>query len=164
MFDAPPPARLYFDAVLTPHRSLSAAGFRVLMACLCGVSATAGTAFLMAGAWPVFGFFGFDVLLVYVAFRLSYRAARLRETVRLDDRELVVRRLAPDGGAREWRFQAYWLRVQFDHHPARHDSALTLTSHGRSLVIGAFLAPHERKSLAQSLRQALERQRAFAAP
>ena len=32
--------------------------------------------FLLAGAWPVFGFFGLDVLLVYWAFRLNYRRAR----------------------------------------------------------------------------------------
>ena len=31
--------------------------------------------FLLLGAWPVFGFFGLDVLLLYLAFRANYRAA-----------------------------------------------------------------------------------------
>ena len=41
-------------------------------------------AVLLTGAWPVMGFFGLDVLLVYVAFKLNYRSGRLYETVELD--------------------------------------------------------------------------------
>ena len=63
-----------FSAVLTPHRSLSATGFVIVMALVGGVSFAAGIAFLLMGAWPVFGFFGLDVLLIYLAFRANYRA------------------------------------------------------------------------------------------
>src|SRR5882724_5138615 len=66
-FHAPEPA--LFSAVVTPHRSLSRAGFLIVMAALGGISFVAGTAFLLLGAWPVFGFFGLDVLLVYSWFR-----------------------------------------------------------------------------------------------
>ena len=38
-----------------------------------------GLFFLSIGAWPVFGFLGLDVLLIYLAFRWNYRAARARE-------------------------------------------------------------------------------------
>jgi uncharacterized membrane protein len=72
-----------FHAVLTPYRSLRPAGFLVLMVALGAVSFVAGILFLVAGAWPVLGFFGLDVLLVYVAFRLNYRSGRLYETVNL---------------------------------------------------------------------------------
>ena len=53
-----------FEARLKPHRSLSRAGFIAVMAVLGGASLTVGSAFLMMGAWPIFGFFGLDVLLV----------------------------------------------------------------------------------------------------
>ena len=149
---------LYFDAMLTPHRSLSPTGFRLLMTCVCTVSFTAGMAFLLMGAWPVFGFFGLDVLLVYLAFHQSYRSALLTETVQLGKAELVVRRVTPDGKARLWRFQPYWLRLHMDD-PPRHDSQLTLSSHGHHLIIGAFLAPEERGALARALRAALQRRR-----
>ena len=33
------------------------------------------------GAWPVFGFFGLDVLLIYWAFRLNFRAPRATEDI-----------------------------------------------------------------------------------
>ena len=80
--------RVHFDAVLRPHRSLSRSGFLILMLALGGVSFIAGMAFLLLGAWPVFGFLGLDVLLVYVAFKLNYRSGRLTEAVRLTDEQL----------------------------------------------------------------------------
>ena len=54
-----------FSATITPHRSLGQAGFLVLMLVFGGVSFCTGVAFLLMGAWPVFGFFGLDVLLLY---------------------------------------------------------------------------------------------------
>ena len=58
--DAPQPE--LFSALLTPHRSLNRTGFLVLMVALCAISFVAGMVFLLMGAWPVFGFFGLDVL------------------------------------------------------------------------------------------------------
>src|SRR5262249_19161417 len=49
-----------FSAVLTPHRSLGRKGFLALMLVLGGASFVTGMVFLMAGAWPVFGFCGLD--------------------------------------------------------------------------------------------------------
>ena len=46
-----------FSALLTPHRSLSRSGFLALMFFLTAISFAAGMAFLLMGAWPVFGFF-----------------------------------------------------------------------------------------------------------
>lgn len=152
-----------FDAILHPHRSLSPLGFVVLMAFVCLVSFTAGIAFLLAGAWPVFGFFGLDVLLIYIAFRLSYRSGRLYETLRLTRDSLTVQRFFPSGEVKSWTFQPYWLRVEMDD-PPRTDSRLRLATHGRSLVIGSFLTPSERLEVAQALKAALATQRARPQP
>src|SRR6202167_1788489 len=70
-----------FSAVITPHRSLSQTGFLIFMLCLGGLSFISGVAFVLMGAWPVCGFFGLDVLLVYVAFRANYRSGRAYEEV-----------------------------------------------------------------------------------
>jgi len=143
-----------FDAVLTPHRSLSPRAFRVLMAAIGGVSLAFGTGFLLIGAWPIFGFLGLDVLLIYLAFRVNLRSARLYETVTLTRETLTVQRVSPRGDAQRWRFQPTWLKVLMDDPPAP-DSRLTLRSHGRSLSIGSFLTPEERLDLAKALRRAL---------
>ena len=143
-----------FDAILAPHRSLGPKGFLIVMIGVSVISFTAGIVFLLKGAWPVFGFFGLDALLVYLAFRASYRSARLYETVRLTEDTLEVRRVSPSGRQTEWRFQPNWLRVEMDD-PPDHDSELVLTSHGQRVAIGAFLTAEERLDLAKSLRDAL---------
>ena len=143
-----------FDAVLAPNRSLGRAGFLAVMACVIVVSVGLGTYFLLQGAWPVFGFFGLDIALLYLAFRLNYRSGRLRETIRVTADEVVVRRIAPNGRTTEWCFNPYWLRVALDD-PVEHHSQIILTSHGCSLVVGPFLAPEERASLVKALRDAL---------
>lgn len=147
---------LHFDAVLHPHRSLSPFGFAILMAAIAGVSFAAGLAFWLMGAWPVMGFLGLDVLLVYVAFRASYRSAREYETLRLSDEALEVRHVDPRGRVSAWRFQPYWVRVELDDDDV---AALALASHGHRLAIGRFLSPDERRDLAAALQDALHRQR-----
>ena len=145
-----------FDARLSPHASLPRAGFLVLMAILCAISFAAGIAFVSIGAWPVFGFFGLDVALVYVAFRINYRRAQRYETVRLTQTRLEIERVNPAGQVERFEFQPYWLRVMMDD-PPRQESQLTLRSHGKSLVIGAFLSPPERLEVANALNAALAR-------
>ncbi len=154
---------MLFDATLTPHRSLSPRGFVILMAVICAVSFVAGMVFFLAGAWPVVGFLGLDVLLIYVAFRINYRHGRVFETLELTRQDLVVRRVDHWGKESRWRFQPVWLQVLIDEPPA-HDSQLTLRSHGRSVTIGTFLTSDERLDLAKALRRALAKLRCAPEP
>src|SRR5512137_1092524 len=100
-----------FSALLTPHRSLNRAGFLVLMAFLSVVSFAAGIAFLLMGAWPVFGFFGLDVLAIYWAFRINYRRARASEEISVTPTELRVRRINHRGDVAEWVLNPLWVQV-----------------------------------------------------
>lgn len=145
---------LLFDAVLRPHRSLSPAGFWLLMVAIAAVSFTAGMAFFLIGAWPVVGFLGLDVALIYIAFRQSYRSGLMHETIQLSATELTIRRVSPYGRIKTWTFQPYWLRVSMDD-PPEHSSPLTLGSHGRQITIGAFLTAGERLEVARALEEAL---------
>ena len=155
--ETPAPA-LLFDAELRPHRSLSPLGFLIVMGFVSTVSFGAGVLFLLQGAWPVFGFFGLDVVAVYVAFRMSYRSGRLIETVQLTEKELLVTRVQPSGRSRRWTFAPNWLQVRMDD-PPKHQSQLVLSSHGDRLAIGSFLTPKERLEVAKALRDALLRWR-----
>ncbi len=150
---------VFFERVLVPHRSLPHRGFRLLMLLLGVLSFTVGIAFVAVGAWPVVGFFGLDVALLYLAFRLSYRSARQREVLRLAGDDFTVERVGIYGERQAWRFQAFWLRVALEE---RHGTAprLVIGSHGRRLVIGHFLPPLSRRELAAALGAALTRWRA----
>ena len=143
-----------FRAVLMPHRSLSPSGFVVLMTAVCIVSFGTGTLFYLLGAWPVIGFMGLDVALIYVAFRLNFRALRLYETVDLTQDALTVTRVAPSGKAESWSFNPYWVRLSLEERIGR-SSELSIASHGRRLVFASFLTDSEREDFASALSSAL---------
>ena len=161
--DGASPRPVFYERVLWPHRSLPPRGFRALMLFLGLLSLAAGIGFVAAGAWPICGFFGLDVALLYLAFRISYRSARQRETLRLADDQFTVERVGVYGERRQWRFQPFWLRVVLEERPD-DSNRLSLASHGRSLVIGDFLAPPLRRELAANLREVLARWRAALNP
>lgn len=144
-----------FSAVVTPHRSLDRTGFLIVMAAVSAVSFGAGTVFLILGAWPVFGFFGLDVLLVYWAFRANYRAAAAFEEVTVTVSELRVRKVSHRGRASEWSFNPLWVRLERDRHEEFGLQGLFLVSRGLRLPIAHVLSPQEKESFAAALAQAI---------
>ena len=144
-----------FAAIITPHRSLGPKGFIIFMLCLGCLSFIAGVVFVSLGAWPVFGFFGLDVLLVYLAFRANYRTARAYEEVTVTASELTVRKVNHRGGVRQWTLNPLWVRLERIVHEEFGIQRLFLVSHGRRLVIAGFLSPAEKASFARALTSAL---------
>jgi uncharacterized membrane protein len=120
-----------------------------------GISFVSGMMFLVIGAWPVFGFFGLDVLLIYSAFRANFRAARAYEEVAVTASELTVRKVSHRGGVREWTLNPVWVRLDRIVHEEFGIERLFLVSRGRRLPIAAFLGPHEKASFARALSTAL---------
>jgi len=143
-----------FRAVLTPYRSLGPTGFLILMTALGGISFVAGLVFYLAGAWPVMGFFGLDVALVYFAFKLNYRSGRLYETLDLTPDRLAWMRIHPSGRHERFDCNPYWARVKLEERPDGRTS-LRIASEGRELTFGRFLTDAERRDLAAALRDAL---------
>jgi uncharacterized membrane protein len=143
-----------FRAVLTPHRSLGPKGFMVLMGAVCLVSFGTGLLFYLLGAWPVIGFMGLDVALIYIAFKLNFRALRLYETVDLTQEALTVTRVAPSGESQSWSFNPYWVRLSLAPRVGR-SSELSIASHGKRLVFASFLTDDERENFALALSSAL---------
>lgn len=160
--DAEPRERVYFDATLRPHRSLSPRGFLLVMSAIAGGGFLIGTGFFLMGAWPVAGFCGLEILLVYIGFRLNFRDGRRREHLRLTDAGLEIARVAPDGRTETFHLEPGWLSVSIDD-PVQHHSQVRLKSHGRTTVVGSFLAPDERASLARALDVAIAHYRASCA-
>jgi uncharacterized membrane protein len=145
-----------FSALLTPHRSLNRTGFLVLMTFLSVVSFVAGLAFLMMGAWPVFGFFGLDVLVIYWAFRVNFRRGNATEEIRVTATELRVRRVSHRGHVVEWVLNPLWVRLDQKSHAEFGIEKLYLVSKGRHVSIASFLGPDEKASFAKALTAALQ--------
>lgn len=142
-----------FQVVLYPNRSLGPKGFAAMMGLVVLVSVLVGAGFALVGAWPVAGFLGLDVLLLYFAFRWNFRESSRADFVRLDDDGLTVRRIMPNGEAKEWHFETAWVQVVIE------KKRLLLRSHGEELAIGPYLTAPERASLAGALKEAIQTRR-----
>ncbi len=144
-----------FSAIITPHRSLGRTGFLVVMGLIGGISFVGGVLFFILGAWPVIGFLGIDVVLVYWAFRANYRAAAAFEEVTVTPSELRVRKVSHRGKVAEWTLNPVWTRLDRETHEDYGLLRLFLVSRGRRLAVAGFLAPEERESFAKALSAAL---------
>ena len=151
--ESPPP--LLFRAHLKPHRSLSRQAFRRIMLGVTLFSLTVSGVTFWAGAWPVFGFMGLDVALVYLALHVNYRRGRLSEVLELDEHALTIERTDAAGRRRRWQLQPAWLKVELAQ-PILPQTPVMLRSHGQSLPVGAFLHPEQRREIAEQLSAALE--------
>ena len=144
-----------FSALLTPHRSLSRNGFTVVMILAGGVLLVQGFFFFVTGAWPIATFCGLDLVALYVAFKLNYRAAQTREEVRVSRQELLIRKVNPRGQATDHRYNPFWARFMVDRHDEIGITSMKVTGEGRTTPVGAFLNPDDRESFADAFSNAL---------
>ncbi|WP_321334562.1 DUF2244 domain-containing protein [Breoghania sp.] len=149
------PVDPFFSAVLTPYRSLGPKGFLALMLIFGGVSFFTGLFFVSIGAWPVFGFFGLDVALVWFAFRSNYRHARAFEEVHVSAEEVILRKVSPRGESQLYRFNPVWVRIAVERIEDEGAIRLCLRSHGNEVELGHFLSPLDRQDFASALAGAL---------
>jgi len=147
---------IYFDATLTPNRSLSPRAFTIVMAIVVAMSFIAGLSFVSLGAFPVIGFFGLDALAIWAAFRLSFRSLKQETRVLVTAEQIAMRHTHPGQKPREACLPTAFAQVRLDY-PARKPSELKLSHAGKAWVIGRFLTPSERKSLKAALETAIWR-------
>lgn len=145
----------FFRALLTPHRSLGRTGFMILMLTLVAGWLIGGAFMLAHGAWPIFGFLGLDVLALYIAFRLNYRAARAREEVSISRSRLDIRKVAPSGRSEEHWFNPFWARFSVARHEMIGITEMAVEGQGRRVAIGTFLNPDDRESFSKAFAAAL---------
>ena len=144
-----------FSALLTPHRSLNRTGFVLVMSFLSVISFATGVAFLIMGAWPVFGFLGLDVLAIYIAFKINFGRARAREEITVTPSELRLRRVSHRGHVVEWVLNPLWVQLDEVVHEEFGTERLYLLSRGRRVSVGSFLGAEEKASFAKALRMGL---------
>jgi len=148
-----------FCATITPHRSLGRRGFIVVILAVGIVSFIGGIVFLIAGAWPIVGFFGLDVILIYWGFRANYRAAIAAEIVTVTPTQLLVSRINHRGRKEQLSFNPLWVRLERKDDPEFGTEALYLVSRARKFPVAAFLSHKEKAGFADALQAALHEAR-----
>lgn len=145
----------FFHALLTPYRSLGRTGFQVLMGAVTFGWIVTGIFFVYNGAWPIFGFLGLDVLGLYIAFRLNYRAARAREEVIVSRTRLDIWKVSPSGRTEDHHFNPFWTRFAVKRHSEIGITSMAVEARGQHVSIGSFLNPDDRESFAKAFSRAL---------
>lgn len=147
--------RPVFDATITPHRSLGQQGFRVVMTLVCLSSVISSIPFIVLGAWPVAGFFGLDVIALFIAFHVNFRHARAFERIVVTPLEVLLRKVSHHGREAVWRFNPAWTKLERQTDEDYGLLHLTLVSRGQSVAVAAALSPGEREGFAEALGTAL---------
>ncbi|MEQ8193511.1 MAG: DUF2244 domain-containing protein, partial [Rhodospirillales bacterium] len=152
-----------FNTTLRPHRSANLYTLRWLLILMALAFAITGFGFSLAGAWPVSGFLGLEIVLLVGALLLNERAGRAVETISLTADALTVHCIDARGRERRFTFPPQWLQIVATPvpHGLLHEGGglerLEVRSHGRSVAIGSFLPPADRQALCADLRTALAR-------
>ncbi len=113
-----------------------------------------GISFFIMGAWPVLGFMGLEIILIYVAFKVLFKRSESYEHILLDKDKLKIFYNKKNVTLKEVELEPTWLQVKVEDIYKNKD-VLTLSSHGKKIVLGNFLIPKERLKLAKKIRYGL---------
>lgn len=152
-------ARPLFAATLTPHRSLSRRGARFLVAAVAVFASIPGMVFSSLGAWPILGFMGLDVLLVWWALSASLRDARRAERITLWPDQLELTRVSPRGREELLRFNPFFVKLVIDRDYNERTTAIHLRTRDADTEIGSFLTADDKASFARAFGTALKKAR-----
>lgn len=154
--DREPDCFLY--AELRRDMALAPEALNRLMRFLLFVSLSIGAVFFAIGAWPIVGFLGLDVLLVWGAFKLYARSqARQFERIILDANSLYIER-HHGKLVQVIHYEPSFLAM---YHDANNQTdPLYLCRQGRCTAVGRWLGHEERQAAMRLIKEALMRRRA----
>lgn len=146
-------ARLYMDAVITPNRSLSPRGLKVLMGVVVAWNLILAIFFAAIGALPIPIFLGLDVAGLALAFAVSNARARRAERVQVSAEAVRILRDAGGRPQTVWSSPTAFTRVVLEQDEDRTEVQVALS--GRTLSVGRALSPKERQDFAAALQRAI---------
>ena len=152
-------AKPLFAATLTPHRSLTPTGKRVVIGLVAALALVPGVVFYLAGAWPVVGFMGLDVLAIWAALTISMRGGKAYEVVTLWPTSLELKKVDPKGAEEAMSFVPKTVKFVIDRDYNERVTALWLKTDAKRIPLGAFLSAEEKLSLSKVFGTALRKAR-----
>ena len=152
---------IIFSATLTPHRSLGRRGFLVLMAASSpGCSSRPASISGRSARGRSLGFGGLDLLAVWLAFQLNYRAARAYEEIEVSRTALAISKVNRERAAAGAALQSAMGAARGARRIAiRGVTRVAVRARDERVPVGAFLNPEDRKSFARAFGAALSEAR-----
>lgn len=146
----------YLDIKIYPNQSLSKKGFKILIFMFLLPAFLIGGYFSFLGAWPVAGFMGLEIFLIYFAFKISHFNNKIYEHIMLDEKELRISYHSHNTLIKTISLEPTWLKIQTYNNKVS-SNILSIRSHGKENFIGKFLSSGERIIMAEKLRTGLNK-------
>lgn len=154
-----PSNRIWFDASITPSRSLRKQDAWLPVLLVLAPSSVLSALLLRMGlGLSALAALAQAAAALSAVFWKSRDLARVVERVQLTDQDLIVHS-SGSITTRSLRLDPAWLRVERTVHAAVGCERLVLVSGGRRATIAACLSPDERAGLADALEDAIQRRR-----
>jgi uncharacterized membrane protein len=144
-----------FAFVAQRNNSLSSGGRLLVLVSLALVLLAISLGFALKGAWLVFPFAGFDILVVYLAFRYVEQRADDYECIAFHDDNIVVER-RHKGKPERFEFNRHWVQVAFIEAQGGERGGLLLRSHGKEVALGVHLTGEQCAAVARQLKEHLK--------
>ena len=110
---------------------------------------------MLKGAWPVFGFFGLDVLLVYIFFKINFKSGKKKERILLTSNQLIIEFYESQKIIETCFLNPNWLKINLIQ-LKNQTSKLQISSINKAIIIGSFLRYQEKKKVIELLQKVLK--------
>ncbi len=110
---------------------------------------------MLKGAWPVFGFFGLDVLLVYIFFKINFKSGKKKERILLTSNQLIIEFYESQKIVKTYFLNPNWLKINLIQ-LKNQTSKLQISSINKAIIIGSFLRYQEKKKVIELLQKVLK--------
>ena len=103
-----------------------------------------------------FWFFGLDVLLVYIFFKINFKSGRKKEIIILTKNQLIIEFYDSKKILKKHYLDANWIKINLIK-LKNEMNKLQISSKNKSIIIGSFLRYQEKINVANSLHRALKK-------
>ena len=100
----------FLNLTIFPSQEPLKKGFTILMCIITFICLTGGAIFWFLGAWPVFGFLGLDIVLIYFAFKINYRSGEMYERFQIISAKTKDSSFLSSGKMQIWELNPYWAK------------------------------------------------------
>ena len=149
---------IYLDAELAPSRSLSQQGQRLVIWALGASALCMSVVFLSYGLFPIVGFLGLDILVIWACFRHSRKKQDQRTFIRVTADNIDLRHVDGKGRERTAKLPSGFAKIELE--DSNRGGGIRISSGGQAYRIGRFLTLDERRDFINYMRAALQRARA----
>ena len=144
-----------FEILLKPNSSLTGAARVLFLGSIFFICSVIGVGFFLVGGTMILPFAGLEIILVYLAFRLSFNWSNQKQIIILSKEHVEVR---VDGLKEFFTWKEFRSFATFNVTKKKNeDHDLSFRSKGKEVVIGSFLNQEDKVLLKEEIFQIIQR-------